>query len=135
MRRDAPAKRLIVHGEGPTATAALQALLGRFPATAAGAGDHTAIFRASASTLELLVPALIGALQVTQDDLGLEMTAATVDGLIATDEGWRAWGTVSGQLTDGARPVRHWAPGAATVEQANGAVSVRVTLTEEQGDA
>lgn len=132
MHRETDTKTLCLHGEGPTAATALQALLAHFPGTAdTGHGDdHTAIVRASASTLEHLLPRFIEAMQAAQDDFDLAMTAATLDGLMATDDGWRAWGTVSGQLTATATSRRRWTPGAATVEQTPGAVTLRLTLTE-----
>lgn len=137
MRRDDEANVLILEGVGATAPAALRALLDQLPLADGDTlpqEDVATVIRASATTLEQLVPRFVSAMQAAEEDLDLMVTAIALDGLLATDDGWRAWGTVTGPASTGGRSAARWTPQDATVERAGDVVTLRLTLRGEGGD-
>jgi hypothetical protein len=129
----APNDTRTVTGTGATAADALRSLITAVVATMVGAarrpGDHAIVVRASAATLERLIPDIVAAMLGAGEDIGLDLTDATLDGLIATDDGWRAWGTISGERATGAA-TSGWRVGATTVEERSG--SIRLSLSLER---
>lgn len=124
----------IVTGAGPTARAALQALLDQLPRVAPNAArgqDASTIVRASAATLEALIPRLVEAILAAGEDLDLSVTAVALDGLMETDDGWRAWGTVTGPIVPGATAPR-WTAAQATVTRQDDGVAMRLLVMEQE---
>lgn len=128
---------LTVQAEGATAADALRSLIDASVHTllddAARPGDRAAVVRAAAATLERLIPDFITAMFTASEDIGLDLTDASLDGLIATDDGWRAWGTISGEAAAG-RSASAWRASAATVEREPGNVRLTLTLKRERAD-
>lgn len=126
-----------VTGTGATAADALRSLVTATMTVMAGGtrrpGDQATVVRASAATLEELIPDLVAALVGAGEDVGLDLTDATLDGLIATDSGWRAWGTVSGAPATGSSP-SGWRVGAATVDERPGNVRLSLSLEWMRAD-
>lgn len=124
---------LMVAGAGATTADALRSLVAASVRALLDGngrpGDHTAVVRAAAGTLERLIPDFVTALLATGEDLGLDLTDASLDGLIAMDDGWRAWGTVSGEPAAGLS-TSAWRAGTATIERGPG--GVRLTLMLER---
>lgn len=133
-RERQPADTMIVLGEGSTPAEAARAVLAAsMPVLIGGParpGDHTAIVRASAPTLAALVPDFIAATLAAGDDLGIDLTEATLDGLIATDDGWRAWGTVSGEPSSGPA-ADTWCVDNVVIDETDDTVVMRLELRRE----
>lgn len=135
----APARMQTLRGEGPTARDAVEAIfrafLGVVVDVSKGADDQTAVISAAGDTLESVILDLASAVLAARDDLNLALSGGALDGLIATDDGWRAWGTISGRATNGHATRRRFQPEGAAVEQTdNGRVAVSLTMMEEAID-
>lgn len=137
MPTDDEPTSLTAQGEGTTVQAALRALLDQLPlgnAGAAGGEERATVIRASATTIEALIPRLLRAMQAAEDDLGLTAIAVTLDGLMKTDEGWRAWATLMGHESVGSSPAPRWSPEEASIEHESRAVTISLTLRQGRND-
>lgn len=137
MPSDDQLTSVTILGVGTTAQAALQALLDQLPlddGEIASGEERATVIRAAAPTVETLIPRLLDAAHAAEDDLELVATALTLGGLMKTDEGWRAWATLTGAETTGLAPEQPWMPGLATMERKHGVVTIRLTLRQERSD-
>lgn len=133
-----PDQSITLRGEGATPADAARSLLSEVLAVVLGQpprpGDQATVIRAAAPTLGQLVSDLTNAVLTAAADLDLGLTDATLDGLIATDDGWRAWGTVSGEPMTRPAPLAWRAARPATVATSPGAVVMNLSLLREPAD-